>query len=93
MRRSDLSEGCKALKKAGARNVYACATHAVLSGPAVERLNQSPFKSIIVTNTIPLGDKKCDKIRVVSVGGLLADCIERIHHETTVSTLFVRAQY
>lgn len=88
-----LTVGCEALLEAGARDVYACATHAVLSGPAVERLNHSSFKKIIVTNTIPLGDKKCDRIQVVSVGGLLADCIERIHHETTVSTLFVRTQY
>jgi len=88
-----LTEGCEALKKAGARNVYACATHAVLSGPAVEHLNRSSFKSIIITNTIPLGDKKCDKIRVISVGSLLADCIKRIHEETTVSTLFIRTQY
>jgi len=88
-----LTEAARALKAAGARRIFACATHAVFSGPAIERIEKSCFDRVIVTDTIPLGDKACDKIQVVSVGELLADCIQRIHEETTVSTLFVRTQY
>ena len=88
-----LTQGAQALKDIGARDVYACATHAVLSGPAIERIQDSCFKKLIVTDTVPLGDKKCDKIEVISVDSLLADCIDRIHNETTVSTLFLKTHY
>lgn len=88
-----LVEAANALKQQGAKEVYACATHPVLSGPAIERLNDSCFKKIIVTDTIPMDGKECDKIDIVSVGGLLADCIRRIHEETSVSSLFVRTHY
>lgn len=75
----------------GARSVWAVATHAVLSGPAIDRLNQSPIEKLLVTDTIPLGEKasKTKKIKVLSVAGLLADGIQRIHNEDSVSELFV----
>lgn len=79
------------LKENGAKDVHACCAHAVLSGPAIERLNDSEIKSLVVTNSIPLGDKgdRCDKITVLSVGKLLGEAIRRIHAEDSVSYLFV----
>jgi ribose-phosphate pyrophosphokinase len=75
----------------GATEVHACATHAVLSGPAIERLNDAPFKSVIVTDTIPLGDKlgKCPKLEVASIASLLAKSIRNIHDGASVSALFI----
>jgi ribose-phosphate pyrophosphokinase len=79
------------LLKSGARETMACATHAVLSGPAIDRLCASSFNSIVVTDTIPLGDKadRCPKLKVMSVAPLLAKAIQNIHTETSVSELFV----
>jgi len=79
------------LKENGAKDVHACCAHAVLSGPAIERLNDSEIKSLVVTNSIPLGNKgdRCDKITVLSVGELLGEAIRRIHAEDSVSYLFV----
>jgi len=79
------------LKERGAKEVHACCSHAVLSGPAIERLNDSEIKSLVVTNSIPLGDKgeRCKKITVLSVGELLGEAIRRIHSEDSVSYLFV----
>ena len=79
------------LKERGAKEVHACCSHAVLSGPAIERLNDSEIKSLVVTNSIPLADKgdRCDKITVLSVGELLGEAIRRIHSEDSVSYLFV----
>ncbi|WP_446424946.1 ribose-phosphate diphosphokinase [Mailhella sp.] len=78
------------LMEGGAKEVYACASHAVLSGPACERLNAAPFKEIIVTDTIPLGDRvaKCEKLRVASIAGVLAKSIRNIHDGSSVSALF-----
>ncbi|MBQ4615875.1 MAG: ribose-phosphate pyrophosphokinase [Mailhella sp.] len=78
------------LMEGGAKEVYACASHAVLSGPALERLNAAPFKEIIVTDTIPLGDRlaQCDKLRVASIAGVLAKSIRNIHDGSSVSALF-----
>ena len=75
----------------GARDVMACATHAVLSGPAIERLNTSAFSQVFVTDTIPLHDKlaQCSKIKVLSVASLMAKAIHNIHTESSVSVLFV----
>lgn len=75
----------------GAKEVMACATHAVLSGPAIDRLNSSSFSRVFLTDTIPLGDKlaACSKIQVVSMAGLLAKAINNIHTESSVSVLFV----
>lgn len=78
------------VEKQGARSVTACCTHAVLSGPALQRLNESPLKEVVVTNTIPFNRfDECPKIKVLDMSALLADAIERIHLEKTVSALFV----
>lgn len=79
------------LTEAGAVDVHACCTHAVLSGPAIERLEASVIKSLVVTNTIPLrgAAKKCKKIDQLSVSELLGNAISRIHSEDSVSSLFV----
>ncbi len=75
----------------GATEVYACATHPVLSGPAVERLEKSQFKKVFVSDTIPLGEKGngCAKIEVFSIADLLAKAIYNTHIESSVSVLFV----
>ncbi len=74
----------------GAVSVTACCTHPILSGPAIERLNNSPIKEIVVGNTIPFDRHHlCDKIKVLDMSSLLADAIERIHLEKTVSALFL----
>src|SRR6266403_529165 len=79
-----------ALLAEGAGEVYACATHPVLSGPAVERIAASRLEQLVVTNTIPLRDDaaRLEKIKVLSIAGLLGRAIESIHMETSVSTLF-----
>ncbi len=80
-----------ALMENGAEAVYACASHPVLSGPAIERISKSPITEVIVTNTIPLTEegKREPKIRVLSIAGLVARAIQSIHEETSVSRLFV----
>jgi len=85
-----LCKTADALVEAGARKVYACATHPVLSGPAVERIAKSKIEQVIVTNTIPLSAaaRNEPKIVVRSIGGLIARAIQSIHEETSVSTLF-----
>ena len=80
--------GAQALRDAGAKDIYACCTHAVLSGPALERIEKSPIKQLLVTNTIPLGDKKIPKIKSLSVAPLLGEAIFRIHEDLSVSKLF-----
>ena len=79
-----------ALIEQGAEKVYACASHAVLSGPAVERIKNSQIEQFVVSNTIPLKEEaqKVDKIKVLSIAGLIGRAIESIHMETSVSTLF-----
>jgi ribose-phosphate pyrophosphokinase len=86
-----LVKGCEALLSKGARSVSACATHAVLSGPAVERIANSGIKEVVFSDSIPLRPEAaaCGKIRVLSVARLLARAIQSIHEETSVSTLFV----
>jgi len=86
-----LTQAANALVDKGATKVYAYATHAVLSGPAVERINKSPLEEVVVTNTIPLGPAAaaCPKIRPLSVAGLLAEAIRRIHSADSLSSLFV----
>lgn len=83
-----ISLGARALLEQGAKEVYACCTHPVLSGPALERLREAPIKEIVVTNTIPQRDKQLDKIQVLSVASLIGDAIIRIHEELSVSKLF-----
>lgn len=86
-----LCQAAEALKEHGARAVYATATHPVLSGPALERISQSCLEEVVVTNTIPTGDKleACPKLRTLSVAPLLAEAIRRIHGDESVSSLFV----
>lgn len=84
-----LVEAVAALKNAGAKKVFAAATHPVLSGPAIERIEHSELEELIVTDTIPIPkEKRTPRIKVVSVAPLLAQAIERIHNEESVSTLF-----
>jgi ribose-phosphate pyrophosphokinase len=85
-----LTEAATAVKDAGATDVYAAATHGVLSGPAIERINNSVIKKVILTDTIPLSEAAlaCPKIEVVSVANMLAEAIYRIHHYDSVSSLF-----
>jgi ribose-phosphate pyrophosphokinase len=79
-----------ALLEQGAKKVYACASHPVLSGPAVERIANSRLEQLVVTNTIPLREEaaRVAKIKVLSIAGLLGRAIESVHMETSVSTLF-----
>ena len=86
-----LTEAARALKDKGARRVLAYSTHPVLSGPAIERLMDSPIEKLIVTDTIPLTEeaKKCGKIEVLSIAPLLAKALRRIHLGESVSSLFV----
>lgn len=85
-----LVKGAEALLEFGAASVTACATHAVLSGPAIERITESSIKEVVFSNSIPLSEeaKKCGKIRSLSVAPLLARAIQSIHEETSVSRLF-----
>ncbi|BCU80284.1 ribose-phosphate pyrophosphokinase [Polycladomyces abyssicola] len=78
-----------ALLEQGAKEVYACCTHPVFSGPAIERIQQANIKEMVVTNTIPLPEEKqLDKIKVLSVASLIGEAIIRVHEELSVSKLF-----
>ena len=84
-------QAAKALMEKGAVEVSACCTHPVLSGPAIERIEQSHLKELIVTDTIPLHDKAgtCSRIKVLSVSGLLSEAVRRIYYNDSVSSLFI----
>ena len=86
-----LAKASVALAEHGAKRIYACATHPVLSGPALERIMNSPMDQLVVTDTIPLTDtaKASPKIKVLSVAPLFGEAIKRIHQEESVSSLFV----
>lgn len=85
------TQAAAALKENGAGRVYAASTHAVLSGPAIDRINESVLEEVIVTNTIPLDSKqeRCRKLTVLSIAPLLAEAIKRIHEESSISSLFL----
>ena len=84
-----VSEASRALKNLGARDVYVCATHALLSGPAVERLSQAPITEVTVTDTIAIPrERRFEKLSVLSVGELLSKAIRYTHSEQSVSSLF-----
>jgi len=84
-----MSEAVHALKRLGANDVYCCATHALLSGPAVERLMGSPVKEVVVTNTIAIPpERRFDRLKVLSIAGLLAKAIGYTHSDQSVSSLF-----
>jgi ribose-phosphate pyrophosphokinase len=86
-----LCNAAEILDKAGALEVHACCSHGVLSGPAIERIEKSRIKSLVITNSIPLPEraKRMGKITVLSVSNLLGEAIRRIHSEDSVSSLFV----
>jgi ribose-phosphate pyrophosphokinase len=84
-------QAANALKEAGALDVSVCCTHPVLSGPAIERLEDSEIREVIVTDTIPLHDtaKACPRIVVLSVAGFLSEAVRRIYYDDSVSSLFI----
>ncbi len=85
-----LVQGVTALRKEGARRIYASCTHPILSGSAIERVESSGLEEVVVTNTIPLDERRSSKkLTVLSVASLLGEAIDRIHRETSVSSLFV----
>lgn len=85
-----ICEGARVLRENGARHVYACATHAVFSPPAVERLSSGLFEEVIVTNTIPVpADRHFEQLTMLSVANMLGEAIWRIHQESSVSSMFV----
>ena len=84
-----ITQGAELLSKEGAKEVLACATHGVLSGPAKERLDKSPLSTVILTNSIPIPTQRSPKkIKILSVAGLLAEAIKRIHLDDSVSEMF-----
>jgi ribose-phosphate pyrophosphokinase len=84
-----ISEGARLLRAEGARQVYACATHAVFSSPATERLSSGLFEEVIVTNTMPLApERRFEQLTMLSVANLLGEAIWRIHEESSVSSMF-----
>lgn len=83
-----ITNAAVALKERGAKEVYASCTHPVLSGPAIDRLNNSPIKEIVTTNSIPTAAKNCDKIEVLSVAPLIGEAIMRIFQDASVSKMF-----
>lgn len=86
-----ITEAAKVILDAGGADVMACATHPILSDPACERLNRSPIRELVTTNSIPLASKaqaELSQIKVLSVGALIAEAVRRIHNEESVSSLF-----
>ena len=84
-----LLAAAEALKKAGVKKIYSCSTHAVLSGPGSQRVEQSPIEELVVTDTLPVSDEKRDgKVTVLSVAGLLGEAIQRIHEGRSVGAMF-----
>ncbi|HET9603042.1 MAG TPA: ribose-phosphate pyrophosphokinase [Gemmatimonadales bacterium] len=84
-----MAEAVNALKRLGAEDVYCCATHGLLSGPAVQRLAASPVKEVVVTNTIDIpAERRFDRLRVLSIAGLLSKAIGYTHSDQSVSSLF-----
>jgi len=85
-----LTQVAFALKEEGAEEIYACCSHAVLSGPALKRIEASPIKELVITNSIPLVDaEQSSKIVCLSAAKLLAEAIHSVHNETSVSKLFI----
>jgi ribose-phosphate pyrophosphokinase len=86
-----LTKTVEALKRKGAGRVLAVGVHGVLSGPALQRIQESPLESVLITNTIPVGDKlaRLPKLRQLSVAPLLGEAIRRIHENSSVSSLFI----
>jgi ribose-phosphate pyrophosphokinase len=86
-----LCNAARAIMDGGARSVVACATHGVLSGPAVQRIEESPLEEVVVTNSVLASEeaRASKKIKFLSIGRLLGEAIRRIHNSDSVSSLFV----
>ncbi|RJQ55893.1 MAG: ribose-phosphate pyrophosphokinase [Nitrospiraceae bacterium] len=86
-----ITQAASAIKESGAKRVVAACAHAVLSGPALDRINKSDLEEVIVTNSIPMDSKteRCGKLKVLSVAPLLGEAIKRIHEESSISSLFM----
>ena len=86
-----LAEATNAITAKGAREVHACCAHPVLSGPAIDRIERSPLKSVVVTDTIPLSPRAeaSNKFKVLSIAKLVGEAIIRSHHGYSVTSLFV----
>jgi len=86
-----LCNAARAVMEQGAQDVMACATHAVFSGQAIERIQDSPLTRVVVSNTIPQGEagKNCEKVTVLSVSRLLGEAVKRVHHGDSISSLFI----
>lgn len=84
-------QAADAIMEAGAKEIYACCSHPVLSGPAMDRLENSIIKEVIVTDSVPLHDraKECSKIKVLTVSGILSEAVRRIYYNDSVSSLFI----
>jgi len=86
---SSIVEAARAIKKAGAKKIFAAITHGILSKDAVSKINKSTIDSLVITDSIPLASsKRSKKIKVISVGNLFADAVKRIHFEKSISVLF-----
>jgi len=90
-----VTEACKILRENGVKEIYMCATHGIFAPPAMERLAQTPFTKLAITDTLPLGNRAdaiADRLEVLSVAPLLGDTIDRIHRNQSVSELFQGAK-
>ena len=85
-----ITQGASAIvEKGGAKEVYACCSHGVLSGPAIERIAKSPLKQVVILDTIEIPEeKRIDKIKIVTVSDLFAEAIERVYSDLPVSKLY-----
>jgi ribose-phosphate pyrophosphokinase len=84
-----LTKVAAAIKEKGATHVLAAASHGVLSGSAIQRINESPLEELIITDSIPMNGKQSSKIKVLTIAPLLAEAIKRIYNDESVSALFV----
>jgi ribose-phosphate pyrophosphokinase len=86
-----LTAAAQAIMNQGARSVFACASHGVLSNPAIDRIMASPLQELIITDTVPPRTevRECPKIRILSVARLLGEAVKRIHHGDSISSLFI----
>jgi ribose-phosphate pyrophosphokinase len=86
---TSITEAARHCRKAGARDIYICATHAVFAGKAVEKLSKAPVTEVVVTDTVPTVGKEFPTLKVLSIATLLGEAIRRIHHSESVSSLFL----
>ena len=89
IKRKTITNAANALKELGAKDVYACATHPILSGPAIERITNSEIKELVLLNTAPIPEEKqIEKIKVLSVAPLFAEAMTRVFNNDSISRLF-----